>query len=588
MRCEAAQVLLERYFDDQLTDGQRKHLEDHLSGCEDCNRQVRSARGYSQLLGSFLSWVQPPNSFRESIYFNVSEASISRRGSQSSESGLHHPAPGGSGVGKFILAGAALIVLVAGAWFGFGMLFGGADAGRVLELRGSVMTRDSGEGGWVPSDQGSDLVWGDEFRLPERSRAKILLPDRSEVELVGGDSGAEATINGTPEKPGLHLMQGEATFVLSSRDEPFLVTTGTASIQAPRNATSAVRFQASLRAAARGKVETLEVRVDKGEVILKNAQGEVRVAAGSVSRTLFGGVPGKAPAPVAPGRKAASNRKAGSNLTGKDAGKQRNRNQSKPLREPRENPPKAPAPTQPDLPQLLARISDNVSADSQQEALGVLLSEIKNGKHEAELDSIVSALLGVIQVSGSVEVRSASVEALAVIDPEKNPEAFEGLLGACRYDASPEVRSRAVSTLARWGKRKEVAQTLASVIRDENEDQVRGEAVKLAKTIQSSELQDALVEQSRDSVRSISSRAECLKSLASYRTAPVVSNLIELAEDYEYEVASAAVASLRILSGRSFSLTQDGPPEERDELFSEIEAWWAEAQESFPVSLSGE
>lgn len=592
MRCEAVQALLDRYLEDQLTQVQRDRIDEHLKDCAHCARTLGAARGFVRLLEDCLGWLQAPESHLESIYFNVSQAGRSRRGTHSSEV-VSRAGKSSTGI-RWTPVVAVLALVVALGAVGFVVFFrdgGGAELARVLEKRGLVIARfASGDGNWIPVEEGTTLGPGDRISVEAGNQGRIELADRSGLELIGGTKGSEGEIQSAKGGADFLLLRGTVHCVLSPTPTPFKLLTDLASVDVDRSGGRDARFEVEL-AGTEEAPTSLVVRVDKGMVEVRNGQGVSRVGEGKTSRTSRGGKPGPGEesrpkkterSPVAQrdrrnsgtqkaGDRGSATRRSGSAAPGEDASRDRKAASS----------PRAPKVSQADF---IRQIEDGSDPNKQLAALNQASSRLRQGDSEP----IKSALLGVLRASPEENVRRACIGILiTALQSGEDELVLQGLVDASRGDSGPTVRIAALQGLSGLISPEKLSELLAGVFRNESDDLVLEGAARLAARSPTPEVSRGLVDLARDGSRGSSLRAEAIKGLSSHRNPAAVEGLMELAGGYEIEIAVEAVGALRVLSGQTFVLEANSTPEAKDETLRAIQEWWDQARPSFEEGSGG-
>jgi hypothetical protein len=558
-------MLLDRYLEGQLIGVQNQQIEDHLQSCPACGRMLKASRGFVRLLSDCMDLLSPNEAFLESIYFNVSEAGSTRRGTHTSEPVLREARGFGTRRLRWILVGIAALVV------GAAYLLLKADripVGTIRDPRGDVMARFASGGGWVPVTDGTPLVRGDRVSLSGRGRVTLALPDRSEVVLTGAEAGAEAELVSEPDgSTGLRLSRGGASCVLGPGPAPFLLDTAVATIRVAREDDAGGRFRATLEG-GEAPAELL-VEVEKGDLRVSNDRGSVMVSAGKASRTRRGASPGAATDP----------------RLLRDDGRSREPSSPAPRKEVRRDPPAVPVPT-PAVPrpaqsldELLGDL-DRVSAPEELVRLVAALGPRLAGAEPESGDRAREALVSLLRSSPEDAVREACVEVLGALAQKGDGDAFEALLDL-RLDPSPKVRARILRALVSCRGREELSGVVAGFLRDDPEEEIRRLALQLASQVSGPEMEEAMLEVARDGIRPVELRAQAISSLATYRRKVVVESLMELARDYEPKVAVAAIGALRLLSGRPFVYEVGSQADEKEATLEAIQAWWDEANATF-------
>jgi anti-sigma factor RsiW len=77
MKCSKAQELISPYIDEELSEGKKRELEDHIKACEKCRTEVEEMQGVSQLFVNTEKF-KAPYGFHAKVMANVNASKTGR------------------------------------------------------------------------------------------------------------------------------------------------------------------------------------------------------------------------------------------------------------------------------------------------------------------------------------------------------------------------------------------------------------------------------------------------------------------------------------------------------------------------------
>src|SRR5262249_11994344 len=108
-----ARFILDQYLENQLTPVQRERLEEHLSTCASCTREVAHQRGYRRLLERYFDALKAPEGFAEGLALELDKPGTAIRKRPPTEVGPVLVEPPRRGSRAVPIAGAVVIAAVA-------------------------------------------------------------------------------------------------------------------------------------------------------------------------------------------------------------------------------------------------------------------------------------------------------------------------------------------------------------------------------------------------------------------------------------------------------------------------------------------
>ncbi len=577
MEFDAAVRLFDKYLEGELTDVQKKALEDLLERDERCKAELDRYRGVHDVVEQYFTSVRPEEGFLEDVMVGVEEAEAPKKRRRSRTGGATSAGAGSSdsGGGRPWLAVVAVVVLAGAAFAGFRIFFGSDSAvGEVLDFaRSAERSRDGS--GIEALDRGARLFAGDSVRANGGS-VQLLLDVPGEVTLA---TGGHLRVGGSA---GRHEVLGGAVRFVVREDHPdfeVLFDAGRAQVQALDGGEA--RFEVRV---PEGEAAT-EVEVTKGTVEVSTDRGERVVAAGMKSNLRRNAAPSnpvsaKALMPADPRRDRRTGRDSGRTAGGRTAGRDSNRNK------PNDRRPADAGRAKPtvSLEDRLASLRDlGTDRAGRLEALRALAPAFV-GDRKAEVRVL---LLDILRRDPETEVRA---EAFARLQAFGTPELYDDATAVLQEDADLGVRRKALAVVAARGKdsdpvvRSDVSRVLSDTLSQLYDEDLLPLRADLLDALGKIGDPDSLgsVQQVAESGDDVAIREAAIKAMAGFKTPATIDGLISLLRDEESVVRAAATASLRRITGQSsFGFDPDADEDVRSQAIERVEIWWADNRDTF-------
>ncbi len=564
MEYNAAVRLFDRYLEGELTEVQRKALEEYLEKDEACAAELDRYRRVHDVVHRYFETVRPGEGFLEDVMVGVEEIATPKNKRKKSRARTVAVDDGGGRKSPLLWVLPLIVVLGAGAWFAF---FRTAPSTGVVLFVNGVAERGP-LGSAKPLRQEDSLATGDELRA-DRGDLRIQLSDRTEITVTDGASFRVGSVDGAGARH--EALAGTTRYTVFDGEDRFAVEFSAGRARVAESKEGEARFAVVV---PERDSEATSVEVTRGAVRVATERGDQLVGEGMKSNVRRGAAPSQ-PVPIH-----AARREPRGERTRPDRDVTRRTSDRAPSPPPRQE--TDPTPAGASIDETIAKLQDpGAGTEAHLAALARLDARFVGDKADA-----VSALLrDIVRNEPDDTVRSAAFGRLVELAPDA---AFEDAVDVLQNDSSVELRKKALQVLVS-----------RPADPDDDPDAVR---IVLLDTLGQSFSPD-LVSLQLDLLREIAKignpddvfavlgvanrgdeiavRKAALDAAGGFKSADAVDGLMEFLRDPEPDLRGAAAAGLRKLTGQSMGFDPAADEALREEVVQKWEAWWAENRGTF-------
>ena len=571
MEFNAAVRLFDRYLENELTEVQRKALEEFLEKDEACAAELARYRRVHDVVHAYLESTRPGEGFVEDVMVGVEEAEAPRKRRRSQDRRTADDS--GSRSAMPLLAVILLLLVVGGGGYWMFFLRG---PGGVAEVVSVARSAERMLGGGVTRE----LAVGDTLESGESLRAtggnvRLVLTDRTEVTMVDG-----AVLQvGDDDARAHRIRTGTVRFAVTDGEDRFEVEfdAGRARVLASEEGES--RFGVTV---PESEAETTDLEVTRGRVQLVTASGSQDVDAGMRSSARKNATPAR---PVAIRTKSTESnrdrrrdkdrdRTARANT---DSGNQAARSGSNRSSNPatgRDNPA---APAKASLDDTLTKLRDPSTDPA---ATRAALQALNTALVGDRVDEVRLLLADILRQDPDENVRREAFSRLVALKPEG---LFEDAVEVLQNDESLAIRKLALTQVSAGEDKDEVRRVLGDALLTPYSLELlplkKDMLTAFGKVATVDDLQVFLDVVQGDQEGDLAKAA--LSAVAGVKSADAVDALLPFLREDNEAMREGAVAGLRRLTGKTVGYDPKAEPALRDEAAALWEDWWAENRDTF-------